>query len=136
QAVTASPAKVDGYLRLVAILKQLDFGKEAKNAAEIDRRVAQALQHAPDDAAVLSLAAQRAQEKGDSAGGMKYLEAGLKQNPTEARLYQALARLHNQQGNRKEALAQLRTGLQAVGKPHHADLNWMLANLLLDDEQM
>ena len=136
QAIAAMPTKVDAYLRLVAVLKQLDFGKEPKNAAEIDRRVAQAIQQAPDDAAVLSLAAQRAQEKGESAAALKYLEAGLKQNPTEARLYQALARIHSQQGNRKQAIAQLKTGLQSVAKPHHADLMWMLGNLLLDDEQM
>jgi tetratricopeptide (TPR) repeat protein len=135
-AIEAAPQKVEAYLRLVALLKQLDFGKEPRHAAEIDRRVAQALEHAPDDAAVLSLAAQRAQEKGDFAAALKYLESGLKQNPTEPRLYQALARLHSQQGNRGEAIAQLNKGLQAVARQHQFELRWTLANVLLDDEQM
>ncbi|MEA3078985.1 MAG: hypothetical protein QOF05_393, partial [Sphingomonadales bacterium] len=136
KAIDADPRKAEAYVRLVALLKQLDFGKEPKHAAEIDRRVAQALKHSPDDAVVLTLAAQRAQEKGDSAGALKYLEAGLKQNPTEPRLYQALARLHGQQGNRKEAIVQLKKGIEAVAKQHHFELTWTLANLLLDDEQM
>jgi tetratricopeptide (TPR) repeat protein len=136
KAIEAEPRKVEAYVQLVALLKQLDFGKESRNAAEIDRRVAQALKNAPEDAAVLGLAAQRAQEKGDAAAALKHLEKGLEKNPTEPSLYQALARVHGQQGNRREAIAQLKKGLEMVAKQHQAELTWTLANLLLDDEQM
>ncbi len=136
RAIEATPGKVDAYLRLVALLRQLDFGKEPKHAAEIDRRIGQALANAPDNAAVLSLAAQRAQEKGDDAAALKYLDAGLKHSPTEPRLYVAMARLHSQKGNRKEAISQVEKGLKAVGKQHQFELTWTLANLLLDDQQM
>jgi tetratricopeptide (TPR) repeat protein len=61
KAIDADPRKVEAYVRLVTLLKQLDFGKEPKHASEIDRRVAQALKHCPDDAAALTLAAQRPQ---------------------------------------------------------------------------
>jgi tetratricopeptide (TPR) repeat protein len=136
RAIRLDPRKAGAYLRLVAVLRQQDFGKDQReNVGEIDRTVAAALRNLPDDAGVLSLAAQRAQEKGDTASARKYLEAGLKQDPNEPRLYQALARLHNQLGNRAEAIAQLKRGLEAVGKERQGDLHWTLANLLLDDEQ-
>jgi tetratricopeptide (TPR) repeat protein len=137
RAVQAEPAKVEAYLRLTALCKQLDFGSPAPAfAAEVDRLVAAALANAPDDAAVLSLAAQRAQEKNDAAAARKYLEAGLQRDPKEPRLYQALSRLHAQAGDRAEAIARLKKGLQAVAKEHQFELTWTLANVLLDDEQM
>ncbi len=137
KAIQAEPQKAEAYLRLVAVLRQQDFGKdEPKHAAEIERLVTAALKNAPDDAAVLSLAAQQAQARGDTARALKYLETGLKQNPTEPRLYLALARLHSQSGKRDEAIAQLNKGLAAVGKENHFELSWMLANLLLDADEL
>jgi predicted Zn-dependent protease len=137
QAIRREPGNAQAYLRLVVLLRRQDFGSnEAKNGAEIDRLVSAALKTLPEDAVVLSLAAQRAQEKGDTEAARKYLDAGLKKNAYEPRLFLALARLDGQTGNRADAIARLKKGLDVVGKDQQFDLNWMLANLLLDDEQI
>src|SRR5262249_5502795 len=67
RAIKADAGKIDAYLRLTAMLKQADFGKTPRHAEEIDRLVAAALQKAPQDPGVLSLAAQHAQEKGNTS---------------------------------------------------------------------
>jgi tetratricopeptide (TPR) repeat protein len=137
KAVRAEPTNAEAYLRLIAVLRQQDFGKEEpKNTAEIDRLVTTALKHIPENASVLSLAAQRAQEKGETAEARSYLENGLKQNPKEPRLYLALARLDNQRGDRARAIGHLKKGLEAAGKEHQVELSWMLANLLIDAEDI
>jgi tetratricopeptide (TPR) repeat protein len=137
RAVAAEPQRVEAYLRLVAVLKQQDFGKsEAANDAEIDRLLTAVLKQAPDDSTVLSVVAEREQENGDTAAALKHLEQALKLRPNEPSIYLTLSRVHTQQGERSKAIAHLRKGLQAVGKEHHFELNWTLANLLLDDEQV
>jgi tetratricopeptide (TPR) repeat protein len=136
-AIKADPRLADAYVRLVGVLRQLDFGQDKPaHGPRIDELVAAALKNLPEDAAVRCLAAQRAQENGDFDTAKAHLEAGLQKCPTEPRIYQALARLYGQQGNRAEAIAQLKKGLQTVGKEHQFELTWTLANLLLDDEQM
>jgi tetratricopeptide (TPR) repeat protein len=136
QTIKLDPGKVDAYLRLTTLLKQVDFGKEPRHAEEIDRLVVAALEKAPHDASVLSLAAQHAQEKGNTPIALHYLEDGLKQNPSEPRLYLALARIHGQNGKRGVAIEKLQLGLQHVRKDQQYDLRWSLANLLLDDNRM
>jgi predicted Zn-dependent protease len=133
RSIKADAGKIEAYLHLVAILKQADFGKEARHTEEIERLVVAALAKAPHDASVLSLAAQHAQAKGDTGIALHYLEDGLKQNPHEPRLYLALARIHGQNGKRTEAIDKLQLGLQQVRKEQQYDLRWSLANLLLDD---
>jgi cellulose synthase operon protein C len=136
-AIKSDPKKADAYLRLVAVLRQQDFGKpQPKNAAEIDRLITAAMENTPDDPAVLSLAAQRAQEKGDPEAALKYLESGLERNAADPRLHIAMARLQNQRGQRAEAIAQLKKGLQTIPKERHFELSWMLANLLIDAEDL
>lgn len=136
RAIQLDAKQTEPYVRLVGLLKQLDFGKEPRNSAEIERLVAAAIEAAPDDAAVLSLAAQHAQEKGNSGIALKYLEDGLQQNPAEPRLYLALARTYSETGKRTEAIDKLRIGLGKVKKESHNDLRWSLANLLLDDNRL
>lgn len=127
---------VDAYTRLVALLKHLDFGKEPIYGNEIESLVLAAMEKAPHDAAVLSLAAQHAQEKGNTRIALSYLEDGLKQNPAEPRLYLALARIHGENSKRADAIAMLRQGLEAVKKEHRFELRWSLANFLLDDNNL
>lgn len=136
KAIHMDAAKIDAYLRLVAMLKHSDFGKTPRHADEIDRLVLTALEKAPHDAGVLSLAAQHAQEKGNAGAALKYLEDGLKQNPNESRLYLALAQIHGQNGKRGDAIDRLQLGLQKVRKDQQFDLRWSLANLLLDDNRL
>jgi Tfp pilus assembly protein PilF len=136
RAIKIDAAKIDAYLHLVAILKQTDFGKEPRHAAEIEQLVMTALAKAPQDASVLSLAAQHAQAKGNTGIALLYLEDGLRQNPHEPRLYLALARIHGQNGKRAQAIDKLQVGLEKVHKEHQYDLRWSLANLLLDDNRL
>jgi tetratricopeptide (TPR) repeat protein len=136
RAVKASPDRALAYLKLAALLRQLDFGKDARHADEIRKLVDTALEKAPTDAAVLSAAAQSAQERGDHDAARGYLETGLKQHPTDHRLYQAIARVHTLAGKRTDAIAALRQGLQKAAKENHFELNWTLTNLLLDDNQL
>lgn len=136
RALKTDPGKIEGYLRLAALLKQADFGKEPRYTAEIDKLVAAALEKGPQDAGVLSLAAQHAQEKGNLAAALRYLEDGLKQNPNEPRLYLALAQVHGQSGKRSEAIIRLQAGLQKVRKGQQFDLRWSLANHLIDDNRL
>jgi Tfp pilus assembly protein PilF len=136
RAIKTDASKVDAYLRLVSILKQIDFGKEPRHAEEIDLLVATALEKAPADAGVLSLAAQHAQENGNTRLALHYLEDGLKHSPNEALLYLALARIYGQAGKRAEAIDKLQLGLRKVRPEKQYDLRWSLANLLLDDNRL
>lgn len=136
RAIKSDAGKVDAYGRLVALLKHADFGKAPRYAEEVDRLVAAALAKAPHDGSVLSLAAQHAQEKGNTGMALKHLEDGLKVNPSEPRLYLALARIHAQNGKRAEAVERLQAGLQRVRKAEQYDLRWSLANLFLDDHRL
>ena len=136
RATKAETPKLEAYVRLVHLLKQSDFGKEPRHAEEIETLIVNALEKAPHDPNVLGLAAQHAQEKGDTRIALSYLEDGLKQNPAEPRLYVALARLHSQNNKRGDAIEKLKVGLQKVRKDQMHDLRWSLANLLLEDNQL
>jgi tetratricopeptide (TPR) repeat protein len=136
RAVKLDPSMVDAYVRLVHLLKHSDFGKDPRNGAEIDNLVMAALAKAPQDAGILSLAAQHAQEKGNTPIALSYLEDGLKNNPTEPRLYLALANIYGQNNKRGDAIAKLQIGLQKVRKDQTYDLRWSLGNLLLDDNRL
>jgi tetratricopeptide (TPR) repeat protein len=136
RAIKADASMVPAYLRLVDILKQSDFGKEPSHGEEIERLVVTVLEKAPHDAGVLSLAAQHAQENGNTRLALNYLEDGLKQNPSEPLLYLALARIYSQTGKRAEAIDRLQAGLQKVSTEKQYDLRWSLANLLLDDNRL
>jgi cellulose synthase operon protein C len=138
RAVDASPEQADAYLRLAALYRHNDFGKkitERKHTEDIQQLLKQALQKLPNDPGILSLAAQVAQERGDVEAAHAHLETGLKQDPTEPRLYQALARIQTLDGKRPQAIETLRRGLREVGKDSKYELTWALANLLLDDHQ-
>jgi predicted Zn-dependent protease len=135
-AIKADAAKVDAYVRLVAILKHADFGKEPRHSTEIEQLILAVLAKSPQDASVLSLAAQNAQEKGNYRLALVYLEDGLKQNPHEPRLYLALARIHGQNGKRAEAIDKLQIGLLKVRQEQQYELRWSLANLQLDDNRL
>ena len=136
RAITMDATQVDACVRLVGLLKQADFGKEPRHTEEIEQLIVAVLEKSPHDAGILSLAAQHAQEQGDTRIALKYLEDGLKLHPTEPRLYLALARVHGQNGKRGEAIDQLQVGLQKVRKEQQYDLRWSLANLLLDDSRL
>lgn len=136
KCIKLDPGKVEAHIRLVALLKQADFGKEPQHGEEIDELIAAALKKAPTDAGVLSLAAQHAQQKGDKRIALEYLENGLKHHPAEPRLYLALARIHGQNGKRGEAIARLQLGLQKVRKDQQYDLRWALGMLQLDDSRL
>lgn len=134
-AVKIDGNKVEAYTRLVGVLKQMDFGKQPRNAAEIEQLIVSALEKAPHDAAVLSMAAHHAQEKGDARIALRYLEDGLQHHPNEPKLYLALARVYGQNGKRADAIDQLKVGLQKVRKDQRHELRWSLANLLLDENR-
>jgi cellulose synthase operon protein C len=136
RCIKLDAGKVEAHIRLVALLRQADFGKDPQHADEIDELVAAALKSAPQDAGVLSLAAQHAQEKGDKGNALKYLEDGLQLHPAEPRLYLALARIHGQNGKRAEAIDRLKLGVQKVRKDQQYDLRWTLGTLLLDDNRL
>jgi len=136
RAINADVSKIDAYVRLIQLLKQSDFGKEPRHDKEIETLVVKLLEKAPQDASVLSLAAQYAQEKGNTSVALEYLENGLKQNPNEPKLYLALAHIYGQNNKRGEAIAKLQSGLQKVRKDQTYDLRWSLGNLLLDDNRL
>ena len=136
RAIKADPTKVEAYVRLVALLKHADFGQEPTHVEEIEQLIVTVLEKAPQDAGVLSLAAQQAQEKGDSRVALKYLEDGLQYNPGEPHLYLALARIHRHAGKRAAAIEKLQLGLKKVRKDQHYDLLWSLANHLIDDNRL
>ncbi len=135
-AIQRDPQKIDAYLRLIPVLKHLDFGKSPRHADEVSRLVATMLEKAPHDAGVLSLAAQDAQDHGEGKVALRYLEDGLTRFPTEHRLYLALARIHAQAGKRGLAAEKLEEGLRKTDKAHHHMLRWNLANTLLDDNRL
>jgi tetratricopeptide (TPR) repeat protein len=137
RAIAAEPKRVEAYVRLIAVLVRQDFGKQkSTNDEEIDRLVKAALENAPNDPTVLSLAADQAFDNGETAAALKYLDQARALKPSEPSIYLIHSRILNQQGERAKAIEQLRKGLEVVGKEHHFDLSWTLANLLLDDEQI
>ncbi|HZZ77734.1 MAG TPA: tetratricopeptide repeat protein, partial [Gemmataceae bacterium] len=136
RAMKLDAGKVDAYVKLVTLLQRDDFGKQPRHTDEIEELISTALAKAPHDAGVLSLAAQHAQEKGNTRIALQYLEDGLQHHPAEPRLYLALARIHGQNGKRGEAIARLQLGVTKVRKDQQYDLRWTLGNLLLDDNRL
>src|SRR5262249_13317417 len=64
------------------------------------------------------------------AEARQYLQRGLELHPEDARMYETLARLEVQNGNRTEAIAWLRRGLEVL--PREGALYWVLAEILVD----
>lgn len=136
RAIRIDAGKTEAYVRLVNALKRADFGKEARHTQEIERLLVVALEKAPTDPGVLSLAAQHAQEQGNARIALKHLEEGLKHHPGEPRLYLALAQYHGQDGKRSLAIDKLRLGLKTVPKDQQYELRWSLANLLIEERRL
>ncbi|MCI0379017.1 MAG: tetratricopeptide repeat protein [Gemmataceae bacterium] len=130
-AVNLAPGKVENHLRLAYVLRRLDR-RRGLHTREIEALAATALEKAPSHAAVLILAAELAQERGDVPSARLHLEKGLKEHGRDVRLFQALARLEIQENRRADAIGHLRRGLQAIPKDQRWDLYWTLANVLLD----
>jgi tetratricopeptide (TPR) repeat protein len=82
------------------------------------------------DAGLLLLAAELAQERGDSALARRYLERAGKLHPRDPRIHQALARREMELGHRRRALAHLQASVKDLpGQPEELR---SLANLLID----
>lgn len=158
KSIKLSPSEVEAYVRL-ANVRRRHLRKAAQADAVMDQLVkdvptapahlaryyylkefkpavagkdlAQALKLAPEDADVLLALAEAGRDKKDYAAARKHLEAGVVKYPKDGRFYQALADIEIHEKRKKEAVDALRNGLKVI--PDDRDLNWKLANLLLDD---
>ncbi len=151
QAVKKSPEFIDGYVRLIRLMREFD-----KYAAEASQYAAEALRRAPNDVAVLIAASELAQDRALTEYGRErlsgiltgmvcrvtqehcwdtaaaYLDRALKLQSREGRVHQALAQLEVRRGQRDRAIAALRAGLKVVPQQDRFELTWTLTNLLLD----
>ena len=99
-----------------------------------DQDVARALELSPTDADVLLTAAAFDMERGDLDLADGHLTTGLKSDPGNWRLSDAMASLARKRGQRGEAEAQLRRGIDASTDLEGRDrLLWALADLLIDE---
>jgi tetratricopeptide (TPR) repeat protein len=109
---------------------------EVKKDADARRKAAQdvarARELAPDDTEVTAAVAQLDQLEGRVAEARAALKRGLEQHPQGVGLYQALAALEMQAGERKAATDVLRLALKKLPAAAQGDFLWSLAHLLLD----
>jgi tetratricopeptide (TPR) repeat protein len=127
QMISLNEDNFRAYLERAAYRRQFNPGKA-------DEDVAKALQLAPNEAEVLLMAAELAQDKGDLSKAREYLQRGLQQYPQESRMYQALADLELRAGQAGQALAELRRGVEAL--PNEPRLLWRLGDLLIQGRQL
>lgn len=152
--VTNNAKSPEAYLARWQYRKAFHSLKEAKQISEAGEDVVSAQKLAPDEARVISAAAELAQMKGDLSEARKQLSRGMELFPQDAAFYQTLARVELEEGKlkitdrpeteRKQELARsrevaikcLRKGIQAVGAGQgQNDLIWTLTNLLIDDDK-
>lgn len=136
RALRLDPERVENHVRLVQLLRRLEFGKPRAHAAEIDRVIAKAVELAPTHHGVLFSAAERAVDRDDNDAARKHLEKGLEAHPREVRFLLGLARLEEKAGRAEQALALIRKGLDTLPRDKHLELYWAQSNLHLDAGDM
>jgi tetratricopeptide (TPR) repeat protein len=121
------------------------YRKQYGNLEEFAKDVAAARELAADDAGVLLACADlayaqqsRAAAKGEAKEAARrveeargYLRRGLQLYPRDARMYKSLATLEVREQRYAEALACLRTGVEAL--PNETELCWTLAEVLIQE---
>lgn len=132
------PARADHFMKTLteangkdhrAYLHRARYQLEFHSISEAEEDTARARGLAPDDADVLTLAAELKQVRGEHDEARRLLRHALELHPENGSLYRSLARLELLAGRRAEAIARLRQGLEAL--PGHAELVWYLADVLL-----
>jgi tetratricopeptide (TPR) repeat protein len=91
-----------------------------------------AMELAPDDADVLLAAADFAEQAKQFDKARTQLERGLKLHPGDVRMYEAIAWLEIQAGQRPKGLDYVRQALAGAKGDTRKELLWSFANLLLD----
>lgn len=132
KSVQSADAPAGNHVRLIGFLRGLDRGRRGKHFTEAERQLAEATRKAPEDCGVLLAAADLAQDRGELKEARTHVERAFKKHPTEGRVYLALGRLALQENKRPDALAALRAGIEAVPLKDRFELQWALANILLD----
>ena len=87
---------------------------ETSDPEDARKDIARALELAPHDVEVLLVAATQAIADKDLDRARTLLEDGIKVDPTEVRLYQALAGVEVEAGRFQSALARIEDGLKAI----------------------
>jgi tetratricopeptide (TPR) repeat protein len=136
KAVAAAPNETGPAIKLVRLLGLPSQRKKPGNLGEREQLIEKMLNQAPHDVEVILAAADLAQEQGQLADAEEQLAGALKTHRRESRLYVALARFQEQQDKHKEALATIRRGLEDIPADQHFELDWTLANLLLDGGEL
>jgi tetratricopeptide (TPR) repeat protein len=124
--------QAESYLALSKYCKEFDTGKNGAERAAL--ALAEAQKRDPDNADVLLQSAEAARAQGGSdalAKARKFLERGIEMHPSDARIYLTLSALEEVADRRREAVAVLRRGLEAL--PGQVDLLWALADLRVAD---
>jgi tetratricopeptide (TPR) repeat protein len=162
QAIQQAPERLDGYVRLAALLRgPLNQPPKANQVmddlvrangqssqayllraryrlqddlkTEAAGDVERARALAPDDPEVILAAAEVARARDQLADARRYLNDGLKRHRRDARLYHALAQVEVTAQQRGQAIAWLQAGVKATSGPAQCELLWHLANLLIDE---
>ena len=114
--------------------RRVDSAIGAKEFAALrsatDTDIKQSLTMAPDDVDVLFIAARISQDVGRSSEAREHLEHAIQLYPKETRFYSLRSELESASGNPDAAIEALRQGLTTT--PNDYELNWSLANLLID----
>ena len=110
-----------------------DLG-QSKKLEEASINVARALKLAPTEADVRLAAAELERARHNLAAARTHLESALNLHPKDFRLYQAIALLELEAGQRDQTIARLNDGVRAISGPDRFHLLWDLANVLIDGD--
>ncbi|HYT93683.1 MAG TPA: tetratricopeptide repeat protein, partial [Gemmataceae bacterium] len=135
-AVAKAPDMAENHVRLINLLRRKDAGRHGDLFKEAQQCLAAALARLPDDAGVLLAAAELAGDKGDLKEARSRLERVLQLNSKDAKAHLAMARLELRASKRADAIAGLKNALQLVTKEDGYELNWMLANVHIDADEL
>ncbi|MCI0460203.1 MAG: tetratricopeptide repeat protein [Gemmataceae bacterium] len=132
QSVQSDSAPIETRVRLINLLRAMGGGRPGPHRKEAEAQIAVALQQAPDDSGVLLAASELAQERGDLKQARVHLDRALKLHGKDPQTHLTLARLELRENKRDKALIALREGLQKVHLRDRFELQWALANILVD----
>jgi tetratricopeptide (TPR) repeat protein len=109
------------------------FYRKKYHLPGIDEDVARALELNPDEAGVLLASALWAIEKRDFDAARRHLSHGLKDDPKNWQMSDALSWVERETGRVEEAKTCLQRGIDASVDPHgRNELFWAFADLLID----
>jgi tetratricopeptide (TPR) repeat protein len=124
--IANNPKSVQAYLA------RSRYRQKCGAVAEAIQDLKTARELAPDDVDVLLASAAFAEGLKQFDQAREELQRGLKLYPTEVRLYEAIAWLEIQAGQRGTGLDYVRRALQTAAGETRKELLWSFANLLLD----